>query len=294
MSNDTKALVVDQRVLLALASAVVEDEWFSTFHVPQMARQLKRFEKDGYIYILSEGASESSRLLVIRTGKNGVFAKAKSPRHVFDRILHVALSKFDAATFIPVKWKSYHENALLSVYAQPEAIAPSQRVYFDQAPQNTNHLFAYALTDTVEQFDKVPKDPSVFRAAIDHYVDALLAPNESTGSEATHGIVLSEPLGSALFGAGSLGEWYDRKLTADQRRFVDRDDRAPVRLKGPAGSGKTAAMAVKCLRDAYRLEDDKRASRIAFITHSSALAHDVLPGMFFTLDPTGPGHYRLR
>ena len=44
-------------------------------------------------------------------------------------------------------------------------------------------------------------------------------------------------------------------------------------------------MAIKCLRDAYRFNDNGKPTRIGFLTHSSALAHDVVLSMFYALDP---------
>jgi hypothetical protein len=96
--------------------------------------------------------------------------------------------------------------------------------------------------------------------------------------------MLTEPLGSTLLGSYTLSEWYEKRLTAEQRRFVDHNHVAPVRLKGAAGTGKTVSMAVKCLMDVYKIDDEGRPSRVAFLTHSVALAKDVLPGMFLALD----------
>lgn len=45
-------------------------------------------------------------------------------------------------------------------------------------------------------------------------------------------------------------------------------------------------MVVKCLRDLYADDDREGDKTIAFLTHSSALAHEVVRGMFKALDPT--------
>ncbi|WP_342714127.1 UvrD-helicase domain-containing protein [Bradyrhizobium sp. B039] len=280
-------LVIDEHALLALSSAAIENEWFDTFPLPDITG-LKRIELDDLCYILSSRADEKSRLLVMRAGPQGVFASARSPRHLFDRIVHVSLSQFENGISIPVKWRSFHEGTLLSVYAQPEAIAVKQRAYFERAPDDTSHLYAYAVTDSVEEFANVSLDISLFRHALDKYLDAVVAaPPVAPHDGGAFGIILTEPLGTTLVGGHSLKEWYGTRLTAEQRSFVDHDHKTPVRLKGAAGTGKTVSLAVKCLIDLYKFEDDGRDARVAFITHSVALAQDVIPGMFSALDPSG-------
>jgi hypothetical protein len=277
-----QALVIDQHALSALSSAAIDDEWFKTFPLPETST-LKRVELDGVCYILSKRADEKSRLLVVKAGDNGVFAIVASPRHAFERIVHVALAQFEHGISIPVKWRSFHDGTLLSVYAQPEAVGPRQRVYFEKAPEGSGHLYAYAATDKVEDFNRVPINISVFRRALDKFLDAVVAAPPPPEDGGAFGIMLTEPLGRTLVGGYSLSEWYEKRLTSEQRRFVDHDHRTPVRLKGAAGTGKTVSMAVKCLMDVYKFEDQGRDSRVAFLTHSVALAQDVLPGMFSTL-----------
>src|SRR5262245_48334061 len=139
-----------------------------------------------------------------------------------------------------------------------------------------------------EDFNRVPIDISVFRRAVDKFLDAVVAePPPPPKDSGAFGIMLMEPLGSTLVGGYSLSEWYEKRLTTDQRRFVDHDLQTPVRLKGAAGTGKTLSMAVKCLRDVYKFEDQGFAKRVAFLTHSVALAQDVLPGMFSTWPAPG-------
>jgi hypothetical protein len=281
-----QALVIDQHALGALASAAIEDEWFEGFPLPD-AGGLKRIEIEGLCYILSARADEKSRLLVVKAGASGVFAAADSPRHLFDRIVHVALSQFERGITIPVKWRSFHEATLLSIYAQPEAVGPKQRAYFERAPNGTGHLYVYAVTDEVEDFKNVPIDISLFRHALDKYLDAVVtAPSPPPDDSGAFGIVLTEPLGTTLVGGHNLKDWYEKRLTTEQRRLVDHDHKTPVRLKGVAGTGKTLSLAVKCLMDVYKFEDEGRDARVAFLTHSVALAQDVLPGMFMGLDHT--------
>ena len=288
MSNKWNALVLDQHAIHALASALLETAWFSDFLLPPGAKGLRKVTVDGSIYILSDRANENSRLLVMRV-QSGLTAQVPSPRHLLDRTLHLALTVFEKTVSIPVSWRSFHQGSRTSVYAQPESKAAKQRLHIYRSPRGSSHIYAHTVTAEVEDFSKVDPHPQFFDIAIAKYLDALVATPPAVINSQSFGIVLTEPLGLSLIGSGTLQEWYERKLTREQRHFVDRDNGAPIRLKGPAGTGKTLSMAVKCLRDLYRSEESGKDTRVAFTTHSAALAHDVLPGMFFGLDPSAGG-----
>lgn len=281
-----EALVVDQYAIGVLGAAVVDNDWFQQFDLPSGNVGLKRVVIGGTVYILSSRADEKSHLLVVNAGPQGVFALSKSPRHAFERIIHVAISRFEKGVSIPIKWRQFTEGALLSIYAQTEAVGAKQRIYFDRSPGGSQNIFAFAITQVSEDFDDVPRNADVYKRAIDKYLDAVVSEAPATSDVGSFGITLTQPLGMTLVGGANLEEWYDRKLTVEQRRFVDRDHRTPVRLKGAAGTGKTVSMAIKCLIDLYRFEDTSHDASVAFITHSTALAHDVLPGMFMSLDPS--------
>ena len=86
-----QALVIDQHALNILSSAEIRNEWFTTFPRPE-GNALKRIELDEVCYILSNRADEKSRLLVVNSSERGIFATVVSPRHAFERIVHVALT----------------------------------------------------------------------------------------------------------------------------------------------------------------------------------------------------------
>lgn len=278
-----RAVVLDEFALPILESAILEPTWFKDFDWPGHVHTIRRVPVKEVVYLLSRRADENSRYIVINTE---IFDKAASPQHAFDRLIRVALSMFERTTVIPVTWRSYNSGSRYSIYAQPETIGKEQRMYFQKSPRDTHNLFVYAITEKVEDFYDVNESLGLYDKAISTLVDALLderaiEPNTSGG----YGIVLAAPLGSEYIGSATLDEWFERKLTREQRNFVKRSYDRPVRLKGPAGSGKTLSMAVKCLRDLYAAEDAGKDLSFAFLTHSSAVAEETLPGMFSALDP---------
>jgi len=277
------ALVIDQKAISILDRAFIEDVWLQKFEVPENTDGLRRVESKDIVYLLSEDADLNDGYLVINTAVFGPAAGLAKPRTAFERIIRVALRHFDRSIAIPIQWQQYHSGSRLSVFAQPARDA-QQRVYFDQAPDGTGNLYAFAVTSNPEDLDGVPEDNALYQRAIDGICDALLTDSPPAPPVGNFGVLLSEPLGVRLASAGTLQEWYEQRLNREQREFVDQPHDRPVRLRGAAGTGKTQSMVVKCLRDLYA--DTTGEKTFAFLTHSSALAHTVVRGMLHALDPT--------
>lgn len=283
MTTTVSALVIHQKAISILDRAFVEDAWLKQFEVPQNTDGLRRVKSKDIVYLLSEDADLDDSYLVINTALFVPPAGLARPRTAFERVIRVALRHFDRGIAIPIQWQPYHVGSLLSVYAQPSRDA-RQRVYFDQSPDGSGNLYAFAVTSNPEDLDGVPEDIALYKRAIDGICDALLTPPLVAPPVGNFGVLLSEPLGVRLANAGTLQEWYAQRLNIEQRAFVDLPHDRPVRLRGAAGTGKTQSMVVKCLRDLYADADGDKT--FAFLTHSSALAHMVVRGMFHALDPT--------
>jgi hypothetical protein len=279
-------LIIDEYAANILDAALIENAWFSAFNVPPNAEGLRRTVIDGLVYLLSSRADLDTRLLLVKTGSDGVFDRVPKPRSAFERIIRVALRHFNRNITVPVQWQPYHEGSLLSIYADRFGGRKGQhRIYFEQAPRSSNNIYAFGITDGPEVLSSVPVDMPPYDEAIDGFLEALTrdSPTSNVGS---FGILLSAPLGVELASSGTLSDWYERKLSQEQLRFVNQPNDRPIRLRGAAGTGKTQAMAVKCLRDLYVDADASGDKTFGFLTHSSALAHEVVRGMFYALDPS--------
>lgn len=284
-----QALILDEGAVTTLDTALIEREWFKHFELPPDFGHLKRVEIAGFVFILSETCSDESRLLVIKLSGSGIFDQPSAARSTFERILRVGLHNFRNEVAIPVKWSPYHWGPLLSVYAETQAKQSALRIYFDQNPTGaeSGHVYAFAAEVGARQIETINLDLNTYKQAVSLYPDAALSePSGSKLAAGNYGIVLSEALGSHISGGSSLADWYNNKVTAQQRDFIDRPHIAPVRLRGAAGTGKTQSIAIKCLRDLQKLEALAKPARIAILTHSSALAHNVIRGMLYAMDQT--------
>jgi hypothetical protein len=280
------ALVIDREALGPLDAAFIEPAWFESFAIPPNTDGLRRVERNGVVFLLGAPIGEESGLLVVDLRPDGPLLGLAQRRLAFERILRVALRHFDRNVALPVQWQVYHENSRLSIYAQPLGGGARNRIYFDQAPAGDGNIFAYGMTDAPRSLGEVPPDIELYEKAQGVYQDAALEEMPSTPPTGSFSIILTEPLGYQLAGSGTLEDWYERRLSTEQVAFVDKPLNRPIRLRGAAGTGKTQSMAVKCLRELYASHDAGQDKRFAFLTHSSALAHEVVRGMLLALDPT--------
>lgn len=279
-----RAVVLDQEAVRLISAAAISNEWLSSFDLPPEASSLRRVQVDDVVYVLSSQATESSRVLIADLRTEVSFTSLADPVLAFERTMHVALAMFERGVAIPLQWHCFRDGSRLSIYAGRKKTR--ERIFFDQHPAGTNNLFAFAITPDIREASSVQSDDKLFERAYDGLLDALLAPPDSSPVNTQgSGIVLSLPKGTLLAGGHTLQDWYDRVLTAEQRKFVDRELDRPVRLKGAAGTGKTLAMTVKCLRDFYRLADAGAKPRFAFITHSTSSVTDIVRPMLEELDP---------
>lgn len=77
----------------------------------------------------------------------------------------------------------------------------------------------------------------------------------------------------------SIFQGYERwleLLTRNQKEFVCNELRSPHRIEGPAGTGKTLCLILKCLASLKRAETENRECRSLFITHSDATRRTIM------------------
>lgn len=277
-----KALVLDEEAVSLFSSAILSEEWFNGFAIPSMYfDRIKRVEINDHLYLLSNKATKDSRLLVIKTDNDALFSKlaGKDIITAFDRILGIALSRFTQNVSPGKGWGKYVAGNKLSIYATKINSSDSLRIFFDTNPLDTQHIYAYDLSSNELTSDTDDIDEGTFIdsvAEIDQAIDTEWEKKKLDDECGTYGFELTESLSETYNTFYTLEEWYESKLTSEQRVFVDKSYDEPVRLKGAAGTGKTLALTVKFLKDAYSFEENKEKKRLLFITHSHSTSQLVL------------------
>jgi hypothetical protein len=172
------ALVVDEGAIAILDSALIEPNWFGAFALPENSAGLRRVVVDNIVYLLSTKADVDNGLLVVNTGELGIFHGTATPHARFERVLRVALRKFDRNISLPVQWQPYHEGSRLSVYGDPTSRRSLARICFEQSAGNGRDLYAYSVTDGPKQLNQVAPDDDLYERAVSSFETAALAEAE--------------------------------------------------------------------------------------------------------------------
>ena len=280
----TDVLVMDTKAAELLSSSAIDGSWFEGFPIPPGAN-LRRICIGRTVYILSKNVSEDSSLFICNVRSDGIGGKndAEVP---FSRALRMALAANGNKTVgIPRNFKLHKEGALSSIYAYHYNMNDPSRICFRKSG---DHLFLYAMTEDVVDFSKIDEPRAMYDTAISSFEDALLRYWEIRDEPdlRSYGIVFEDNIGKTYSQSGlTIEDWCARELTAQQLKFVNAPLNTPIRLRGSAGTGKTQCMVIKCLKELFESEDKGQPIRIAFITHSSGVAHEVVEGMMCSLDP---------
>lgn len=139
-----------------------------------------------------------------------------------------------------------------------------------------------SLTNFKKVFEELPK---VFES-LPEKIRFLKDKQEGSRQLQLTETVLGEESSSAAFGVFlPLQEWMKR-LSTQQRKFVQAPVGTAQRLIGAAGTGKTATLAIRSLLLLKAAEYHKRDMRALFITHSEATKNSILE-MLTTMDTDG-------
>ncbi|EBA13242.1 UvrD-helicase domain-containing protein [Roseobacter sp. CCS2] len=268
-----KALILTKESVSRLQRFGISDEWFSKFNLPSGNHGLKRvLIEGGLVYIIEDDLqSDEVETVVIRLGgKYSIFADGRPNASMLDRIIAASAAHFFASSQIPTNWKPYSENDVLSFYAGNHHTGKGARLNAKKNPNGSGDLYFFAYTKKTIQFDELGDGNSIYTVAKKHFAEAILTDGTLKEEDDTAGIVLSERLPHGFVQGADLNEWYEKKLTQEQRRFVDLPYDGPVRLRGAAGTGKTLALVIKMLMDSLAFENGNEPFRLCFVVHSQA------------------------
>lgn len=140
-----------------------------------------------------------------------------------------------------------------------------------------NHLLVYKLgTDRGEGAYEVP-ETATFQAAIES-IGAARRKLESSlatvkGEQARKALELTELQkikGEPISPHVGFTQWL-HLLTGTQLEFVTRDTVRPERIEGPAGTGKTLSLVLKCINTLRMAQEQDREHHAIFITYGDAM-----------------------
>ncbi|KMS86216.1 MULTISPECIES: DEAD/DEAH box helicase [Streptomyces] len=180
---------------------------------------------------------------------------------------------------LPRQWHQYKFNNYIAFRATSKIDTHSSRWITEVAPGDRADIIFWTTTtsdnkSTLEEFDSrrpLAPDlgavwPQAVAAAREHFAQVRSQPAD---------VEMSLP---ALEQSTTKGWTYQQWLGAiskEQRAFIDADTDKSIRLRGPAGSGKTLALTLKAIREILKAREAGGGVRVLIVTHSWALAAQI-------------------
>ncbi|WP_338760898.1 UvrD-helicase domain-containing protein [Nocardia vulneris] len=203
-------------------------------------------------------------------------------------------ARASAPLTLPRGWRQYKHNNLIAFFAVPGGEAEGRRWIAELLPGEPSDIVLWGMTTsdrraTLEHFESVK--PALPLGWVKDWEVAVAACTEKVAlaSRAAQSADVEIQLGhldpSAAKG-WSYEQWMEA-ITDDQRRFVEAPTSKSIRLRGPAGSGKTLALTLKATRELTNAREKSTELRILVVTHSWSLAAEISD----SLDSMGKGPY---
>ena len=190
-------------------------------------------------------------------------------------------------------WHRYTAGSLLSVFANPNRETEHRRVCFELAKKNEFGVVAlYAIRPLELTEDLASYPPSeIFNADLSRLAPGLrqcfglatpVASHGSGGVIEDHftGAEYEKTVAENIALNRTYATWRE-KLNDEQSAFVSSSIQGPIRLHGPAGTGKTLCLLLKVLAECTTATQEHR---IVLFAHSQTMA-DALATALDVLDP---------
>lgn len=238
---------------------------------------------NGVVVLAKVNSEGSGQYVVFDKQQSGLFGTDQRPEDrvlYFQRVLRFAAKYWNQRIMSPSEI-IISEAKRAIVFPHPISQKTGVRITIDLEPDGERlakrgkvgqYLLAYrAGTDDNETAAGL----TVFRKFLDELRDAEAAAQASLAEQsASNGIGTFQGFSAQLpSGRLDLHQGYDlwwRAITEDQRRFIEAPLISPVRIEGPAGSGKTLALAMKAMHLMKTSQSEGADNRTLFVTHSEA------------------------
>jgi hypothetical protein len=283
--TSTMNYVFTAKSLQAFIEHAPNDAGFSSVSVPSDGSWLVLgIDKSGTRYILHRDDTEDVGRIILMGRGTGFLEPAPQAawRTMFQRIHRVALSAQNPPLRLPTDWAEFHNGNLVAFFAAPKNFGAFRWVA-EIGPENSRDICFWSLTSDKQillqefkpEYALLQRVTSEWKSAFDGLraaFDRLPAPQE------TEALQIAVDLEATTFGAVTQHRTYSmwlEHLTQKQREFVEYQISHSVKLRGPAGSGKTLALELKALHELYAAQDAGKHPRILFATHSWAIALQV-------------------
>lgn len=265
---------------------------------PELSWGIIRVERKNVLHFVHrDDTSSDSRIVLIGMGSGQSLDKLPPDawRIALQRVHRATLSTKTLPFRLPLGWSEYHFGNLVAFFACGRRTLGSFRWVAQISPDSSSDICFWRITDDKELLLLQNFHPSdhIYFTAVDGWADSLAiakaklaeAPVPSKYVPLGGVIDLKAATSGAVTGHLTYSSWIQR-LTPEQLRFFDHPTAQPVKLRGPAGSGKTLTLELKALREVYEARESAQQLRVLFVTHSWTMAEQVDDALR-ALDETG-------
>lgn len=274
-----KPMLTTVRALRELATGMAPDA------ISSSAVLFEFSTRDFDVLVSAEDDLDVQRVTIWRETDSDKFVPNHLTHHRRDVLSRMASfgerARIRGPLSLPRAWHQYKHKNYIAFFAVPNSDGQATRWIVEVLPGDRSDVVFWQTTtsenrETLQEFDRIrPTLPhsleegwqAAVNAAGDHFARARKTQPPDT-----------EVYLSALAQSATKGWTYEQWLGAiseDQRAFIEAPTTRSVRLRGPAGSGKTLALALKAVREVLRAREMGEDIRVLIATHSWALAAQI-------------------
>lgn len=292
------SITIDQKSISAVSAGQLDlDAVCNNLDLPESSETTKCVRVGEHGYVLSRAFQPGDALLAISLEPEGPLTRLSTTvrQEALGRLLRcTTLLVMGRQRAIPVSWRPFHYKNRLAFQADrllrraDGGRINAGRIVLEMTQEAGPRVFAYHLdSDGGRDISTFHPNANLLLAAMSG-VGKAIAQSEEAKAPDTLGneVALDSSLPAKVTAHIYYDDWYALRLTSAQRRFVDHPLSTSVRLVGPAGSGKTVALVVKCLRELHRPLAGQVAPRFLFLTHASSTATGI-ENLVMSMDPDG-------
>lgn len=238
----------------------------------------------GVVYVIHRSDQKDARRLILDVPDGDpvlppALIQQESP--VLERLLAFHEMAESVSFRLPLNWGQYKHDDLLAFFVcSRDRLAHAPR-WITQTLGANRDVCVWQMTSSADQRVLQHFDPPSERYAVvcDNWDVAYEASRDrfSGLNVAVHHsaqLDLTENRFDDVTQEMTYSGWMER-VTPEQRAFIEHDTDHSIKLRGPAGSGKTLTLELKALHEILRARDRGEFLRVLFVTHSWSLASEV-------------------
>lgn len=239
------------------------------------------------VHLSAADESDSQQVIIIRDGNH-------KERHVPD---HLSEHRRDVlsrmASFaeraraagplaLPRGWHQFKHHNLIAFFAVPgREAATGTRWIAEVVPGERSDVIFWRATTaddklSLEEFERAkPALPSSLAATWDSAKLAAAEYFSTSVSSVSADVEITLPILEQSPSKGWSYETWLASVSNDQKSFIEAPTNRSIRLRGPAGSGKTLAITLKVVREVLAAREAGAPIRVLVATHSWGLAAQI-------------------